>query len=430
MSLIENILMPKRKIIIVGSGIIGLFSAYYLSEEGFEITIIDKSDGKESCSIGNAGMIVPSHFIPLASPGMIEKGIKWMFDAESPFYVKPRLNLDLLKWGISFYKSANKSHVDSAKYALRDLSFLSKKAYKELSNKQLFEFGFEEKGLLMLCKTQHGFDEECAVAGIANSIGIEAKVLNNNEINQLEPEVKPNVVGGIYYPDDAHLYPNQLVENLKNYLKSKGVNFEYSSDVLGFNLNSDHIESIIVSKANKRYILPCDELIIATGSWSQTIAKSLSLNIPMQAGKGYSVTKNQKESKKIKIPSILLEARVAITPMAENSVRFGGTMEISGINSKINRNRVRGIIKSVPQFYPDYELPIPENQEIWYGLRPCSPDGMPYIGRCKKYKNLCLASGHAMMGLSLAPGTGQLVSKIILNKPIDLDMRMFEVDRF
>jgi D-amino-acid dehydrogenase len=422
--------MQNKKILIVGSGIIGLFSAYYLSEEGFEITIIDKSDGLESCSIGNAGMIVPSHFIPLASPGMIEKGIKWMFDAESPFYVKPRLNLDLLKWGISFYKSANKTHINNAKFALRDLSFLSKKAYQELNEKGLFEFGFEEKGLLMLCKTQHGFDEESEVAETANSIGIEAKVLNINEINQLEPEVKPNVAGGIYYPGDAHLYPNQLVENLKKHLKNKGVNFLFNSEVLGFNSNSGNIESVIISHENKNKTLPCDELIIATGSWSQTIAKGLKINIPMQAGKGYSITKNQVGDKKINIPSILLEARVAITPMAENYVRFGGTMEIGGINNKINRNRVKGIIKSIPQFYPDYELTMPENEEIWHGLRPCSPDGMPYIGRSKKYKNLCLATGHAMMGLSLAPGTGQLIGKIVMNKPIDIDMRMFGVDRF
>lgn len=422
--------MQKKKILIVGSGIIGLFSAYYLSEEGFEITIIDKSDGIESCSIGNAGMIVPSHFIPLASPGMIEKGIKWMFDAESPFYVKPRLNLDLLKWGISFYKSANKSHVDSAKFALRDLSFLSKKAYQDLNKKQIFEFGYEEKGLLMLCKTQHGFDEECEAAETANSIGIETKILNINKLHEIEPEVKPNVAGGIFYPGDAHLYPNQLVENLKKYLKNKGVNFLFNSEVLGFNLNSGNIKSVIISHENKNKTLPCDELIIATGSWSQAIAKSLNLNIPMQAGKGYSITKNQKESKKIKIPSILLEARVAITPMHENSVRFGGTMEIGGINSIINRNRVRGIVKAIPQFYPDYELPMPENEEIWYGLRPCSPDGMPYIGRSKKYKNLCLATGHAMMGLSLAPGTGQLVSNLVMNRPIELNMTMFGVDRF
>lgn len=422
--------MQKKKILIVGSGIIGLFSAYYLSEEGFEITIIDKSDGIESCSIGNAGMIVPSHFIPLASPGMIEKGIKWMFDAESPFYVKPRLNLDLLKWGISFYKSANKSHVDSAKFALRDLSFLSKKAYQDLNKKQIFEFGYEEKGLLMLCKTQHGFDEECEAAETANSIGIETKILNINKLHEIEPEVKPNVAGGIFYPGDAHLYPNQLVENLKKYLKNKGVNFLFNSEVLGFNLNSGNIKSVIISHENKNKTLPCDELIIATGSWSQAIAKSLNLNIPMQAGKGYSITKNQKESKKIKIPSILFEARVAITPMHENSVRFGGTMEIGGINSIINRNRVRGIVKAIPQFYPDYELPMPENEEIWYGLRPCSPDGMPYIGRSKKYKNLCLATGHAMMGLSLAPGTGQLVSNLVMNRPIELNMTMFGVDRF
>ncbi|MES2795613.1 MAG: FAD-dependent oxidoreductase [Bacteroidota bacterium] len=422
----------KKKIVIIGAGIIGLFSAYYLSEEDFEITILDKTDGEDGCSMGNAGMIVPSHFIPLASPGMIEKGMKWMLDAESPFYVKPRLNLELLKWGISFYKSAKQSHIDKAKFALRDLSFLSKICYQQLSKSKEFEFGFEEKGLLMLCKSAHGFEEECQAAEIANSIGINANVLKLNEIHQLEPELKPDVMGGIYYPGDAHLYPNQLVSNLKSFLEKKGVKFIYNTEVVAIESNVEKVTAIkVIQKANNETLnLACDELILATGSWSQQVAQMLKLSLPMQAGKGYSITKNQKEGKTIHIPTILLEARVAITPMGQNLVRFGGTMEIGGINSQINMNRVRGIVKSVPEFYPNYELQMPDKQEVWYGLRPCSPDGMPYIGRSKKFKNLSVATGHAMMGLSLAPATGKLISEIILEQKPELNLGMFEVDRF
>jgi D-amino-acid dehydrogenase len=432
----KNIQSAKQKaeITIIGSGIIGLFSAYYLSEKGYKITIIERNNGAEGCSVGNAGMIVPSHFIPLAVPGMIEKGIRWMLNAESPFYVKPRLNLDLLSWGIKFYQAANKTQVANAMPALRDISLLSKSLYQELSKKTEFDFAFEQKGLMMLCKNEHSFDEEIAVAEQANQLGIKAKVLNVSELHKLEAEVKPNVAGAIFYEGDAHLYPNQLMANLKEYLIKKGVAFIYETEVVGFEIENSEIKAIkIQQKTNATEvpdILKIDQLIIATGSWSPILTKLLAINLPMQAGKGYSVTKNQINGKKLNIPSILLEARVAITPMANNLIRFGGTMEIGGINSTINMNRVRGIIKAIPNFFPEYPIEIPEKEEVWYGLRPCSPDGMPYIGRTKKYKNLIIASGHSMMGLSLAPATGQLVQQIVDNEPTTVKTDLYNIERY
>jgi D-amino-acid dehydrogenase len=160
------------------------------------------------------------------------------------------------------------------------------------------------------------------------------------------------------------------------------------------------------------------------------LAKQLGINLPMQAGKGYSTTLEQQKGKKLNIPSILLEARVAITPMSANLIRFGGTMEIGGINKDINMNRVRGIIKAVPEFFPDYPIELPKQEKVWSGLRPCSPDGLPYIGRTKKYKNLIIASGHAMMGLSLAPGTGKLVQELVDNEKTSIDIALYKPERY
>jgi D-amino-acid dehydrogenase len=156
----------------------------------------------------------------------------------------------------------------------------------------------------------------------------------------------------------------------------------------------------------------------------------LNIGLPMQAGKGYSVTYEQNQGKKLNIPSILLEARVAITPMSDNLIRFGGTMEIGGLNDQINMNRVRGIIKAVPNYFPDYQIDIPQKEQIWHGLRPCSPDGLPYIGRTNKYKNLVIASGHAMMGLSLAPATGKLVQEIIDNQKNSIEIDLYKPERY
>ena len=427
------------KTTIIGSGVIGLFSAYYLNKQGHEVTIIERSNGDDSCSMGNAGMIVPSHFIPLAVPGMIEKGIRWMFNSESPFYVKPRLNLDLLSWGLKFYQAANKKQVERAMPALRDISLLSKALYQDLAKIPNFDFSFEEKGLMILCKTSHVYEEEIAVAKQANELGLKTKTLNINELHQLEPEVKPDVAGAIFYEGDAHLYPNQLVKKLKTHLEKQGVKFLYNTEVTGFEVEKDQIKSIkikqSVGESTPQLNAAClslitQHLIIATGSWSPILTKLLDLNLPMQAGKGYSVTNEQKIDKKLNIPSILMEARVAITPMSDNLIRFGGTMEIGGLNDEINMNRVRGIIKAVPNYFPDYRIDMPQKEQIWYGLRPCSPDGLPYIGRTNKYKNLVIASGHAMMGVSLAPATGKLVQQIIDNQQTTLDIELYKPERY
>ncbi|CAH0994685.1 D-amino acid dehydrogenase [Emticicia aquatica] len=422
------------KTTIIGSGVIGLFSAYYLTQQGHKVTIIERTNGDDGCSMGNAGMIVPSHFIPLAVPGMIEKGIRWMFNSESPFYVKPRLNLDLLSWGIKFYQAANKKQVERAMPALRDISLLSKSLYQDLAKTPNFDFAFEEKGLMMLCKTDHTFEEEIAVAKQANELGLKTKILNTNELHKLEPEVKPDVVGAVFYEGDAHLYPNQLVKNLKAYLEKQGVKFLYNTEVTGFEFEKDQVKSIkIQQKDNDNCHLSTiniQHLIIATGSWSPILAEMLNIGLPMQAGKGYSVTYQQNVGKNLNIPSILLEARVAITPMSDKLIRFGGTMEIGGLNDDINMNRVRGIIKAVPNYFPEYQIDMPKQEQVWYGLRPCSPDGLPYIGRTNKYKNLVVASGHAMMGLSLAPATGKLVQQIIDNQQTTIDIELYKPERY
>jgi D-amino-acid dehydrogenase len=424
----------KEHITIIGSGIIGLFSAYYLSKEGHVVTIIERTNGDDGCSMGNAGMIVPSHFIPLAVPGMIEKGIRWMFNSESPFYVKPRLSLDLLSWGLKFYQAANNKQVERAMPALRDISLMSKSLYQELAQNTNFNFAFEEKGLMMLCKTEHTFEEEIAVAKQANELGLQTKILTIKELHQLEPEVKPEVAGAIFYEGDAHLYPNQLIRNIKNYLGNQGVIFLYNTEVTGFEFEKDTIKRIKIKQTEgdttHNSLLKTHHLIIATGSWSPILADLLKIGLPLQAGKGYSITKEQSEGKKLNIPSILLEARVAITPMSDNLIRFGGTMEIGGLNDKINMNRVNGIIKAVPNYFPDYQIDTPQKEQVWFGLRPCSPDGLPYIGRTQKYKNLIIASGHAMMGLSLAPATGKLVQQIIDNQATTVDIGLYKPERY
>jgi D-amino-acid dehydrogenase len=369
-------------------------------------------------------MIVPSHIIPLAAPGMITKGIRWMFNSSSPFYVKPRLSGDLIRWGYHFYKHSTKEHVAKSAPALKEISLLSKAMYQQLSKELPFDFGYHERGLLMLYQTREAEHEESETATLANKHGIEARILSGHEVQDLEPEVKVNVLGGVYFPGDAHITPQAYVNQMITHLKNNGVSINSGTTVTDFRVEKEKIKTIITDKGDFEF----DELIIATGSWSGIITSKLGISLPMQAGKGYSFTLPDIK-KNVRIPSIFLEARVAVTPMS-NTLRFGGTMEITGVDHRISMNRVKGIVDAIPNYYPEMNVTMPKQNEIWHGLRPCSPDGLPYIGRSKRITNLVLATGHSMMGLSLGPGTGKLVSEIISREKTSIDIALFDPERF
>lgn len=412
------------KVAIIGGGIIGLSSAYYLNKAGHKVTIIDKGDLSDGCSHGNAGMIVPSHIIPLAAPGMIAKGIRWMFDSTSPFYVKPRLNLDLVRWGFQFYKHANHQHVNAAIPALKELSLYSQKYYQQLATALPFDFGYTERGLLMLYQTAETEHEEVETAAIANAHGVKAQLLSAAEVQQMEPDVKVTVRGGVYFPGDSHLTPQNLMQQLIPYLKKQGVQFLNHSPVEDFVVLNGKINSVSTATGEFQF----DEVVLATGSWSGMIVKRLGITLPMQGGKGYSFLLKGVE-KNIRIPSIFLEARVAVTPMG-NDLRFGGTMEIAGTDQRINMNRVKGIVDAVPKYYPEMKVELPKAEQVWHGLRPCSPDGLPYIGRSHKISNLIFATGHAMMGLSLGPGTGKIVADLVSGKQTEIQLQAFNPERY
>jgi len=410
-----------KNIVIIGGGIIGLCSAYYLAKEGHQVTVIDKSDMKDGCSYGNAGMIVPSHIIPLAQPGMIAQGMKWMFDSQSPFYVKPRLSPDLIKWGLQFYKHANKSHVEKSMPALRDLSMLSKELYQDIA-KQSNVFDYDEKGLLMLFKTEASAKEMHHEGKLAENLGLAVDYLSKEEVGKLEVGTKTDVIGGVHYKSDAHLYPQKFMQFLKTELAKLSVTIVKYTTVKDFMITNSKVSEVITNKGN----YSAEEVVLATGAWSPEIAKKLKAKISILPGKGYSFTLKNKDHKP-SIPSILCEGKVAVTPMA-NDIRFGGTMEITHTkDTKINTNRLQGIINSVNEFYPEMQVNMPAESDTWFGFRPCTPSGLPIITKSDKLSNVSIATGHAMMGLSLAPATGKLVTEIIAGKSTSVSTNMFQL---
>jgi D-amino-acid dehydrogenase len=414
--------MNKGKVIVLGGGVIGLCSAYYLKNRGFEVTILDKGDFFSGTSFGNAGMIVPSHFVPLAQPGMIAKGIKWMFDAESPFYVKPRFSRSLLDWGWKFYQHSSEKHVTGAAQLLKELNLESKKLYVSLCD-QFEDIKIDEKGLIMYCQTQRALDEEATLANQAMKLGLKAVVMDNQQLNDLDPNLTLDVKGGVYFPEDAFFSPKLFLEKLKSDLKAAGVKMVSHVDDLKFVVHED-LRSIDTNQG----LFSADQFVISAGVWTGKLAQFLGLNIPMQPGKGYSFTlENPVETPRI--CSILTEAKVAVTPMSEG-LRFAGTMEIGALNFDIDQRRVHGIKKSIGKYFPSFNMTDFKEAKIWSGLRPCSPDGLPYIGRTKKLSNVLLAAGHGMMGMSLGPITGKLIAEIADNQPPKIEISKLAVERF
>lgn len=413
-----------KQIVIVGGGVIGLSVAYACSRRGFGVTVVERHpEVRDGCSFGNAGMICPSHFVPLAAPGMVALGLKWMWNPKSPFYIKPRLDADLLSWAYRFWRSATAGHVARSAPVLRDLSLASRAAFAELSATPGFDFGLVQKGLLMLCKDPRVLDEEAHMAERARSLGIPAEVCDAAQTARLDPDVTMDVVGSVYFPKDCHLVPHRFMASLESESKRAGARFLWNTEVSGFRREGGRLRAVQTSAGE----IEADEFVICGGSWSPVLSRELGLKLPMQAGKGYSLTVPEPRQLP-RICSIFTEARIAVTPMG-SALRFGGTMEIAGLNEDINPLRVRGIIEAVSKYFPKFGERDFDGIQPWRGLRPVSPDGLPYLGRTARFSNLTLATGHAMLGLSLAPATGRVVAQILSGEPPEVGIELMHPDR-
>ena len=277
-----------------------------------------------------------------------------MFDAKSPFYIKPRLSWPLLQWLWAFYRSCTPAKVEKAAPLLRDLSWFSQQLFRELAQHPALDFAYQEKGLLMLYQSAKAEKEETEMAERANALGVKAQVLNPAALAQLETKATLQVRGGVYYPGDAHLTPHQLMAQLITYLKRKGVTFMDRTTVTGFSTEGHRIKALYTAPGA---MLPLEQLIIAGGSWTPALLRQLQIPMLLQDGKGYSITASDL-AENLVIPSILTEAKVALTPMG-NTLRIGGTLEISNLSSQINTKRVQGILEAVPKYYPNLHPALP-----------------------------------------------------------------------
>ncbi len=409
------------EVLVIGGGVIGVCSAYYLASAGCGVTLIEKGKVGDGCSYGNAGLIVPSHSIPLAAPGIPLKALRWMLNPESPFYIKLRLSWALLRWLWGFGRACTVSRASKAIPIIRDLSQASLELYGELAGRESFDFGFHKDGLLMVFRTKEGYQEGIREARLLAQAGLRNDILDGPSARQLEPSLLPGMSGAVFFRDDAHITPSSFVQGLASIAGRNGARIHEATEVIGFSRKGHRIVAVETTKGTFRP----DVIVLAAGSWTPQLAAQLNLQIPIQAAKGYSITYERPDFPKT--PLILAEAKVAVTPMGK-WLRFAGTLELGGLDFSVNRRRVEAMRAAARHYIAGADgLNM---VEIWRGLRPCTPDGLPIVGWSERLENLIIAAGHAMIGISLGPITGKLVSQLASGREPSLDARSLSPARF
>lgn len=430
------------QVTIIGGGIIGLSTAFFMQERGWDVTVLEKGDLQDNCSFGNMGYLSPSHLVPLAQPGIISQGLLWMFDIKSPFYVRPSLRWSLADWGLKFVRASTRANVEKNAPALAELLLLSKKLTADWTKSGLMDFEYAEDGCIMYYQTAKKEKEELQTARMAADFGLKSTVIDRAEAHRIEPDLLPDVIGGVWYRDDAHLHPNTLMRELTALLEGRGVRMLRRAQVTQVAKSQGKITQLqYTDAAGQTQQTTPDLVVLAAGSWSPQLAKMMGEYLPLMPGKGYSMTINVAKQR-LRIPCIGLEHKVALTPWA-GRLRIGSTMEIGAINDDILFPRVQGILEAVPKFLPGYredadfrdladidKLRARQREQVWFGFRPVSPDGVPYIGRAKKTPNLLIATGHAMLGLSMGAATGKLISELAEGQPTSMDVRAFDPGRY
>jgi len=414
----------KADVLIIGGGSIGLNCAYYLLKSGRKVTIVESKEIAKGSSSGNAGHIVPSHIIPLAAPGIVPTALGWMLDPKnSPFGMKVSLDPKYISWLLQFALACNEANVQRAIPPLNSLGQLSAKNFSQIIAEEKFDCHYQEKGLLFLFKTEQAFKGGQHEAELMQKHGIPVDVLDKATLNEREPAARDEVLGGVHFTGDSHLNPALFLKLLAERVRSLGAEIFENAPVTGFDVVDGNIRAVKTGAGD----FEANEIVLAAGAWTPVVARDLrGLNVPVQSARGYSLTMSA--TKVMPSHALLLgERRVAVSSMGD-MLRFTGRLELSNIDTTVNSRHIAGIERAVREYiYLDEKLDI---QETWAGLRPTTPDGIPIIGRSPRYRNLILATGHAMLGLSLGPGTGQVVAELVNGKETAFDLHPMRVERF
>lgn len=412
-----------RRAVVIGGGVIGVACAHYLLRDGWRVTLIDRAAVGSGSSHGNCGLICPSHILPLAEPGMVMKGLKSLFTPSSPFAIKPRFDPALWSWLLHFAARCNEHDMIASGRGIQALLSASLPLYRDLIEKEGLECEFESRGLLFAYRSQHEMDAYTATDRLmSEKFACPARRCDAAELATLEPALKFGLAGGWYYHDDAQVRPDRLMQAWRQSIAANGAEiFE--------NCGFDRFQSQngrATAARTPRGELAADLFIVATGAWTPLLNRQLGCRVPIQPGKGYSITM-PRPAICPKIPLIFPETRVAVTPF-QSGYRLGSTMEFAGYDKTLRPDRLQ-ILKDGSKDYlqEPYCEPV---QEEWFGWRPMTYDSLPIIDRSPKYQNVFIAAGHNMLGLSMATATGKLVAELASDKSPHVDPSPYRAGRF
>ena len=410
------------RVVVVGAGIIGLMCAYELRRSGLEVTLLDRSEPGTGCSRGNMGWIVPSFARPLPAPGLVRTSLRWMFDRASPLHIKPRVDLDLARWLWHFWRHCNERDYHAGLRALAPLAAPTMEILDRLYSEGL-EFEMHRSGVLFLFLTRASRDEVQRNLESMTPDGDGApRRLERDEVREMEPRVRPEVAGGIFLPQERHVRPESLVAGLLSQLQTLGVEMRAGVDVTSVRVHDRRATAMVTGTGD----VGGDLFLLTAGAWSGRLARSMGVHLPIQGGKGYSIT----IERPVWQPAHALyldEARVAWSPF-EGHVRIGGTMEFSGLETSLDRRRLDALRVAAGRYLSEWPTGVRETE--WAGLRPLAPDGLPVLGRLPAYDNVFVAAGHGTLGVTLAPSTALVMGQLMRTGVSDIDLTAFRPDRF
>lgn len=409
-------------ILIIGGGVVGVSCAHELAKRGASVTILERDRIGRGCSFGNAGWLTPSQAVPLANPSMVFKSFRWMLDPESPLYIQPRLDPGYLKWLISFLLASKRSKFEPATMALVQLCNASVDMWEALAKRRPDFPSFERHGLLAVYENAASFEAARAANELIARAGVRVERWSADDVSAREPAIIGKQVGGYHFPDDAHCRPFEAVRVMTEEAVSAGVRIVEGADVFSVSPASGNAPRVVHTTTGT---FSASNIVLAAGSWSEELGKMLDVRIPVLGAKGYSMLlpkANPHPTRSI----YLIERKVAVNPH-NDALRIAGTLELVKNDFSINKRRVDVILRGAKGMLNIGDPPVVH--EVWRGLRPCTPDGMPVIGRARGRGDVWLATGHQMAGLKTAPGTGVLLAQLMTGETPSFDPTPFR-DRF
>ncbi len=416
----------KADVVVIGAGVVGTTVALELQKAGRSVLLLEKGDVGRGCSLANAGWVTPCFAMPLPQPGMFLKSIGWLLDPTSPLHIQPRLDLNLAKWLIHFLSAMNRPRMLASIAVLTELSQYSLSYYSKLAERNS-GLGFDRKGLLMVSATDKGVAAAAEEMRLMAERGIPGRLLGRDEVLAFEPTLRPIVKGGVYFSDEAQLEPYPTSLAILREFEALGGKTLSQQEVYDFEVFEGEASRIRKIKTTQGVIEP-ETVVLATGSWSPEVAKKLRIGIPVLGGKGYSMT-FQGISKKPTRSIMIVDRKIAVTPFSDR-LRVAGTLELVNQDFSISTERLEAVRRGAHEYL---DLGGGENHppvDIWRGLRPCTPDGVPVVGFSRRVSNLFYCTGHQMLGLQSAPGTAHLAADLLLGRTPLVDPKPFRADRF